>query len=142
METINVTSTELTTTSNLKTCTSCRRELSLERFTKDRQNSDGLCARCIECRAHERRLAQYDLTPQEYARMLFIQNYACAICHRTLNELDHGLVVDHDHVTGKVRSLLCGNCNTAIGLLGDDVVRMERAKEYVKLWKEEHDTAS
>ncbi len=71
--------------------------------------------------------------------MLFVQNYACAICHRELHELEHGLVVDHDHVTGKVRALLCGNCNTALGLLADDVVRIQRAAEYVSLWKEEHD---
>lgn len=68
--------------------------------------------------------------------MLFVQNYACAICHRELPELEHGLVVDHDHVTGKVRALLCGNCNTALGLLGDDVARIQRAAEYVALWKE------
>jgi uncharacterized CHY-type Zn-finger protein len=71
--------------------------------------------------------------------MLFLQNYTCAICHRALDELEHGLVVDHDHVTGKVRALLCGNCNTALGLLGDDVARIQRAAEYVNLWKEEND---
>lgn len=67
--------------------------------------------------------------------MLFVQNYECPICHRGLDELDHGLVVDHDHETGKVRALLCGNCNTALGLLGDDVARIERAATYVSLWK-------
>lgn len=72
-------------------------------------------------------------------QMLFVQNYTCAICHRELQELEHGLVVDHDHVTGKVRALLCGNCNTALGLLGDDVARIHRAAEYVSLWKVSED---
>lgn len=72
--------------------------------------------------------------------MLFMQNYQCAICHRPLPELEHGLAVDHDHATGKVRGLLCLNCNTGLGQFADDVVRMQRAMEYVKLWKEEHDS--
>lgn len=68
--------------------------------------------------------------------MLFLQNYACAICHRALPDLEHGLVVDHDHGTGKVRALLCGNCNTGLGQFAEDVVRMQRAIEYLKLWQE------
>ena len=44
----------------------------------------------------------------------------CAIC----GVLDSGkrrLHIDHDHDTGKFRGMLCGNCNSAIGLLGDDI---------------------
>jgi hypothetical protein len=72
-------------------------------------------------------------------RMLFLQDFACAICRRRQDELEQGLAVDHDHVTGQVRGLLCMNCNTALGQLGDDVVRIIRASEYVKLWKENDD---
>lgn len=68
--------------------------------------------------------------------MLFLQNYECAICHAALDELDHGLVVDHDHVTGTVRGLLCNHCNLGLGHFFDDVVKLERAKQYVELWKE------
>jgi len=140
MEPPTETTEEHTSTSMTKSCSACLRELPRSRFHKDKQNPDGLCGRCIECRAHERRLARYDLTPQQYKRMLFMQNYQCAICHRPLPELEHGLAVDHDHVTGKVRGLLCLNCNTGLGQFADDVVRMHRALEYVKLWKEEHDS--
>lgn len=43
-------------------------------------------------------------------------------------------MVDHDHVTSKVRALLCSNCNTALGLLKDSPTLMERSAEYIKLW--------
>ena len=42
-------------------------------------------------------------------------------------------MVDHNHSTGKIRALLCSNCNTAIGLLKEDIPRVERLIEYLKL---------
>jgi hypothetical protein len=41
-------------------------------------------------------------------------------------------VVDHDHVTGKIRGLLCFECNSAIGLHKDDPARMEAAAMYAR----------
>jgi hypothetical protein len=108
----------------------------LEQFHKDRQNNDGLSGRCIECKSHERRLARYDLTPQAYNTMGFLQNWECAICRSPLHTLYRGLVVDHDHATGKVRGLLCDPCNLALGHFADDVVRMQRGIEYLELWME------
>ena len=42
------------------------------------------------------------------------------------------LHIDHDHKTGKVRGLLCHGCNTAIGLMKDDVNILTKAIEYLK----------
>lgn len=140
MESTSETQEEHTSKLIMKSCSACRRELPRERFTKDKQNPDGLCARCIECRAHERRLSQYDLTPQAYIRMGFSQNWECAICRTPQDQLEHGLVVDHDHVTGTVRMLLCTHCNVALGHFRDDVVRMQKAVEYVELWRTEDGT--
>ena len=43
-----------------------------------------------------------------------------------------GLVIDHNHKTGKVRGLLCGSCNTGIGLLKDSPDVLDAAIEYLQ----------
>lgn len=61
--------------------------------------------------------------------MLQEQDSACAICGLSPDE---ALVVDHCHVTGKVRSLCCKNCNTGLGMLRDNAAAMRRAAEYME----------
>lgn len=70
---------------------------------------------------------KYNLTQDDYDRMLAEQQGCCAIC-RTEPPM---LVVDHDHVTGVVRGLLCRNCNLGIGLLRDDVDVLSSAVQYL-----------
>lgn len=71
-------------------------------------------------RANNLRL-RFDLTPEAYEKLLRRQNGVCATCLRSETLLRHGkpqsLSVDHDHKTGKVRGLLCNQCNRALGLL-------------------------
>lgn len=72
---------------------------------------------------------RYGLTKEEYDHLLHIQGGLCAIC---LQESKTKLHVDHCHNTGKVRGLLCGNCNRALGLFKDNVLYLENAKNYLK----------
>ena len=64
---------------------------------------------------------------QEMARK---QRNVCGICHRP--EPLGRLVIDHDHVTGFVRGLLCRKCNVGLGMFEDDPQRMQAAARYVK----------
>lgn len=76
---------------------------------------------------------KYGITRDKYRALYFHQQGVCAICgepERT--ERNALLAVDHDHVTGQVRGLLCSHCNRAIGLLRDDPEVIERAALYVK----------
>lgn len=77
----------------------------------------------------------YGITLEEYNRLIDKQNGLCAICGNPPkggSPTNQRLHVDHDHTTGKVRGLLCKNCNTAIGFLGEDLSRIEASIRYLK----------
>ena len=81
---------------------------------------------------------RYGITPEKYTEMLVCQNGRCAICgneetarHNRSNKVQK-LAVDHCHVTGKVRGLLCQDCNRGIAKFHDDTKRMEDAIEYLR----------
>jgi hypothetical protein len=76
--------------------------------------------------SHRRRL--YGLNEEEYNNMILSQNNLCAICNKPSDKTLH---IDHDHVTGRVRGLLCSNCNLGIGLLEEDLIVLNRAIEYL-----------
>lgn len=87
-------------------------------------------------RTRESALRQYGLTTDQYEAMHAAQGGRCAICRRPeVAKSSKGkalsLAVDHDHGSGRVRGLLCGPCNRAIGLFGDDVERLRTAIAYL-----------
>ena len=78
----------------------------------------------------------YKLTVPEYEAMLKNQKDRCAICGDKPNpngvRAASRLHVDHDHLSGKTRALLCSRCNTAVGLMLDDPDRLRAAAEYIE----------
>lgn len=76
-------------------------------------------------------LREYGLTQAQYDAMVAKQGGLCAICHGPPTRGNVNLVVDHCHLTGKVRGLLCGTCNGAIGMLDDDPEIVRRAHLYL-----------
>ena len=71
---------------------------------------------------------RYGLTPKQVEDMLNAQQDNCAICSALLTEYH----IDHCHATGKVRGLLCVNCNRGLGAFSDNIQNMEKALEYLK----------
>ncbi len=80
--------------------------------------------------AHYSLMYSYGITLKEYNKILANQNGVCAICGNPPN--DRKLAVDHNHVTGKIRGLLCKACNTTLGNVKDSVEILEKAIEYLK----------
>lgn len=84
-------------------------------------------------------LKKYGLTPERYGELLASQHGSCAICKQKSSTKTRGfrMFIDHCHATGKVRGLLCGNCNFAIGHLQDSPELCEVAAEYLRAasWK-------
>jgi len=82
---------------------------------------------------HYMRQYLYGVTPDEYEAMMLSQDGRCAICRSDAWPGKHNRPhVDHDHVTGKVRGLLCGKCNVGLGNLGDDPERLRAAAAYIE----------
>lgn len=80
---------------------------------------------------------KYGITLEQFDRMKATQNSCCACCGESETILGKTLAIDHDHATGKVRALLCTNCNTGIGHFKDDIFRLERAISYLKIWNKD-----
>lgn len=78
---------------------------------------------------------KYNLTKDEYLFLLKRQDSCCAICHAHESKLSKSLSVDHNHITGQVRGLLCTNCNTALGLLKENIDLYKRSIQYIELHK-------
>lgn len=65
------------------------------------------------------------------------QDYRCAICGRHEETIQIRLAVDHCHLTGQVRGLLCASCNQGLGYLGDDYESLIAATKYLLKAKNE-----
>jgi hypothetical protein len=85
-----------------------------------------------QIRDRRRTLRTYGLTQEEWDRLIALQGNACAVCKTTQpgGRSEHWHI-DHDHVTGQVRGLLCHRCNLGIGQLRDDPQIMMAAARYV-----------
>lgn len=72
---------------------------------------------------------RYGVTPEWYYDELKKQNGVCAICEQ---QCFNRLAVDHCHVSGKVRGLLCQSCNTALGHFRDKPELLRKAAQYLE----------
>jgi hypothetical protein len=145
----------------MKLCRRCNTEKTKEEFFGNVKRSDGVSTYCKPCQLEYQRQrynnpenhkqhkldrniylknrknstrkwylkTTYGLTPEEYDNLYAKYNGKCYICLQTK---DYYLHVDHDHKTGKIRGLLCGNCNRAIGLFLDNYETVVRAANYLK----------
>jgi Recombination endonuclease VII len=80
---------------------------------------------------------KYGITEEQHTEMYESQNGQCAICSNLMVQINtkqrsNSCVVDHNHQTGKVRSLLCGKCNRMLGQANDNPTILQSAIEYLK----------
>ena len=77
----------------------------------------------------ELRLKKFGLSKEQYETILREQRGRCALCEEPLSA---GWVIDHCHMTMKVRALLHPKCNTLLGMVNEDPRRLELAIAYLK----------
>lgn len=75
----------------------------------------------------------FGITLEDYNEMYKAQNGRCAICDKHSDDDSQALSVDHCHTTGKVRGLLCNNCNRALGLFNDSPEILSKAIAFLKI---------
>jgi hypothetical protein len=88
---------------------------------------------CKECQKIYRAMHKYGITQYQWHQMIEEQEDKCAICYKpwpVKNNMNQ-IFVDHDHFTGKVRGLLCNNCNSMIGFAKDDTSTLRGAITYL-----------
>lgn len=145
----------------MKTCSTCKTDKPLNEFHNSLKLAKGLSVRCKVCANKATRLSynennswnliksreyrannpdagrnakfkyKYGISLNDYNEILERQGFTCAIC-QVLYSPKYKLDVDHNHVTGKVRGLLCRSCNLAIGQLKDSPIILSRAAAYLQ----------
>jgi len=113
-----------------KQCPRCKKTKPGTEFWRDCRSKDGLQSYCIECASQADRTSLYGITSNQYDSMLEKQNFVCWICKNT--DKRKRLAVDHDHVTGRIRGLLCSKCNSGIAMFRDSVFLLKKAIEYLQ----------
>lgn len=143
-----------------KVCSDCGVEKTLDKFAKASNARLGRHSHCKSCRGINRRRVyaadpaghrersiwngvkfKYGLTRDQFDKMNADQGGVCAICglpptvqHKPGQTAPPRLAIDHDHLTGKVRGLLCVTCNLAIGYLRDNPSVVDNAAAYLREW--------
>jgi hypothetical protein len=119
-------------------CKECCKTVSAERNSRpeaiEARRQDYLSSRSKRrCQKLQR---NYGITLEQYDEKLIQQNRQCSICGLTPEENGKALAVDHDHDTGKIRDLLCNNCNVVVGFLNERIDLCDKVKDYISRHKE------
>lgn len=105
----------------------CKRCQNLRSTSYARENKDKIQPHWMGYSLKRR----YGITVQQYGEILDRQGGRCAICGADACCTGRNFSVDHCHVTGKVRGLLCSLCNKGIGSLRDSPNLLARAIQYL-----------
>lgn len=109
----------------MKHCNACGLVKPAKAFTK----GEWVCKTCRNTQRTKRaRVEKYGLSFEEFSVLLDQQEGRCAICN---TEFDGEPMVDHDHITRRVRGLLCKHCNTGLGMFRDSQLRLRSAAAYL-----------
>jgi len=125
----------------MRYCPTCEQVKPLEDFPRNRSAPSGRGGYCKPChnaigKATKDRLygstrdyhlrRRYGLTSADVDAMIATQGGTCATCD---GKPEH---VDHDHTTGKVRGVLCFNCNQALGNVRDNPATLHQLSRYLR----------
>ncbi len=121
-------------------CPVCGIEKDKDEFGVHTCCKDGLRAQCKSCRSELERPGnlkrKYGITAETYDTMWKSQSGLCACCGRPEKALHwkgkkRMLAINHDHVTGQVRQLICHRCNIMLGLAKESPEILRQLADYI-----------
>lgn len=145
----------------IKKCVKCHEEKSIDDFNRATKSKDGRNYSCKSCssayhklpRNKERRNIRnkeysksperraylkdwhlkrsYGISLKDFNQKIIDQNGMCGICNKSHIDCREGFDMDHDHVSGKIRDLLCPECNLGLGMFKDNVDILSSAMKYL-----------
>jgi len=122
-----------------KKCPSCKKVLPRTGFYINHKTNKPFIY-CIECSKAKKTIKHYErkygITLEDYNIMFLKQEGKCAICGTHQRDLKGKLNMDHDHITDKVRGLLCRKCNWGLGQFNDRASLLEKAIIYLDKYEE------
>jgi hypothetical protein len=147
----------------MKKCSKCKIEKEITFFYKDTSKKDSYQSWCAVCDKKRSKIYRdkghsskkrnsklrklhpekepsykikyrYGVTAETYTKMFEKQKGLCEICKKP-SPPSKRLGIDHNHITGKVRDLLCMRCNSGIGMFGDNINTTKNAIKYLKKWE-------
>lgn len=124
----------------LRLCKKCKQTKEISLFancgvTKGIQYYAHLCSECKNYATRERnwnRMGIVGATLQLFEERLKQQAYKCAICSC---DISISATLDHCHVSGNVRGILCNKCNAGLGMFNDELEHIRKAVLYLEKWK-------
>jgi hypothetical protein len=117
-----------------KTCPICNIIKPLSEFFSYKIGSHHSCCKnCSKSKSHiyhknTYRYAKYGITKEQFDELFKNQEGKCPICKTELKKEIH---IDHDHLTGQVRGVLCGKCNKGLGQFNDNIESLTNAIKYL-----------
>jgi hypothetical protein len=119
----------------MKTCTVCGETQPFSEFarTQSSKSKDGFRSRCKQCDTAAYRQRKYGISREAFAAMLAEQDYSCAACGVPVDESSP---LDHCHLSGQVRAILCFDCNTTLGRFNEDARRLQGLLTYLKVTRQ------
>lgn len=123
-------------------CKACKKSYNKIRKLNNREKLNAQKLKWQTINQKARRYGQvksrHRMTVEHYERLLLEQGYVCAICKnpekaKTKTKGTKSLAIDHCHVTGKIRGLLCQKCNMSLGLLNENFDSILSMAKYVQI---------
>ena len=125
----------------MKTCEFCGEKFETANYHPQQKYCNSECQRKKYYEDHRKEIEErrrnrdvkkkYNLTSEDYNKMYDKQYGRCAICDTHQSELKYTLSIDHNHKNGKVRGLLCNNCNGGLGMFKDNKLILDKAIKYL-----------